>query len=128
MGSQCRGSGFNPWSGHQILHAATKDPARCNEEGRSLVLRLKPGTAKLINKNFKNYFKRSSFQQPHALSLPHFCVDCSYKANSHARVTTQQSRKKQTVKGTGGERHSSWRALCAGQPVLSVSLALGVTV
>ena len=35
--SKCRGPRFNPWSGNWIPHAATKDPARGNED---------PGAAK----------------------------------------------------------------------------------
>ena len=41
-GSQCRGPGFQPWSGNQIPHAAAKslraaakDPESRNEDGRS---------------------------------------------------------------------------------------------
>ena len=30
--SQCRGPGFNPWSGNQIPHAATKDPTQPNKK------------------------------------------------------------------------------------------------
>ena len=32
---QGRGPGFDPWTGHQIQHAATKGSACCNEDRRS---------------------------------------------------------------------------------------------
>ena len=51
--SQCRGPWFNPCSGNEIphpatksLHATTKDPACHSENWRSWVLQLRPGTAK----------------------------------------------------------------------------------
>ena len=54
--SQCGGPGFNPWSGNQITHAATKnlyaatkDPTCHNENHRSHVLQLRPDTAKYIH-------------------------------------------------------------------------------
>ena len=48
--SQCRGFGFDPWSGNWILHATTKDPA-CGSEGWwSSVLQLRLGAAKYIKK------------------------------------------------------------------------------
>ena len=50
--SQCRGQGFDHWSGNQVSHAATKcsnaatkDLACCNE-----VPKLRPGEAKEVNK------------------------------------------------------------------------------
>ena len=33
--SEWRGPGFNPWSGHQTVLAATKTPSRCSEDHRS---------------------------------------------------------------------------------------------
>ena len=30
--SQCRGRGFDPWSGNWIPHATAKDPTCCNED------------------------------------------------------------------------------------------------
>ena len=30
--SQCRGPGFDPWSGYWIPHASTKDPTHGNED------------------------------------------------------------------------------------------------
>ena len=36
--SQCRGPGFDPWSGNQILQAPTKESACCNREQRSRAL------------------------------------------------------------------------------------------
>ena len=30
--SQCRGTGFDPWSGNWIPYATTKDPTCCNQD------------------------------------------------------------------------------------------------
>ena len=51
--SQRREQGLNPWSGNEVIHAATKsshaateDPACQNEDQRSHVLQLRPSAAK----------------------------------------------------------------------------------
>ena len=46
--SQCRGPGFNPWSGNWIPHATAKDLMCCNKDGRSCMLQVRPSTAKEI--------------------------------------------------------------------------------
>ena len=59
--SQCGGPGFNPWSGNQITHAATKslhtttkDPTFHNENHRSHVLQLRHDTATYIHMTKKS--------------------------------------------------------------------------
>ena len=54
--SQCRGPRFDSWSGNYIphaatksLHTATKDPLCNNEDQRSRMAQLRPGTAKSLH-------------------------------------------------------------------------------
>ena len=67
--SQCRGHGFNLWSGNWIpqatiksLHALTKDSTCRNENQRSHVLQLRPGTVKYININKSKYYIKKSVE------------------------------------------------------------------
>ena len=51
--SQCKGPRFRPWSGKQIPHATTKDPACCSAGQRPCVPQLRPRAAKQTNTFFK---------------------------------------------------------------------------
>ena len=45
-----QGAGFNPWTGNQIPHAATKDPASPSEDQRSHMPQLRPRAVKFKKK------------------------------------------------------------------------------
>ena len=71
--SQCRGPGFNPWSGK--LH-----PTRCNEDRRSCVLQLRPDADKQINIKRPKLKTKLIFKLKNS-KLPTFCppVSCLCK-------------------------------------------------
>ena len=54
--SQCRGPGFNPWSGNWIPRATAKDLTCRNKDGRSCMLQLRPSTAKEIKNWWLNWY------------------------------------------------------------------------
>ena len=53
LSSQCRGPGFNPWSGNRPHRPQLKDPSCHNKDGRYFGVQLKLSTAKQIKQIFR---------------------------------------------------------------------------
>ena len=53
---QCRGPGFDTWSGNEVLHATAEEPPCPNEDGKPPLPQLRPSIAKQTNKYMNTNF------------------------------------------------------------------------